>query len=565
MLKRLFRFKRLKTKILLSFSIIMVLVLILSGYNFFAIKQSNQEVNQILKEELPILQVSKDLSYNITERTALVRGFLLYRDNSFRQNFEDYQEQSAALEEEMLSLSNNKETEKLVEQTREWDTILQDVFAAYDNDNEDEAMHIMTTQVKPRAEKLIRDLNEMSSNQDTVIEDTGETVITSGHTVWLAGAIMSILIIIIGITVALLTSRNITKPITKVMDRMKAIASRDLRHEQLDIQSNDEIGQLVEAANQMNDNTRELLQNINSVSETVSNQSSKVTQSADEVKQGSEQIASTMEEIASSSETQATHVQTLSSNASLFTSNVQEANAQGEHMEQTSNQVLQMTEDGTRLMEDSVQQMKNVDQVVQYSVEKIQKLDTESQKISNLVTVIHDIAEQTNLLALNAAIEAARAGEHGQGFAVVADEVRKLAEQVANSVTDITEIVKTIQTETSGVVESLENGYSEVQKGTNQIQTTGQTFNQINQAMEKMANSIDTVANHLSSMASNSQKMTSSIEEIATSAEEAASDVEEASASAQQTNRSMEEVSASSDELAKLSDELHNLVRKFKL
>ncbi|WP_164667702.1 methyl-accepting chemotaxis protein [Virgibacillus doumboii] len=372
-------------------------------------------------------------------------------------------------------------------------------------------------------------------------------------------------VLIIAIVVSLFITRIITNPLKIVMERMKLITSGDLSQEPLKTKSNDEIGQLVKATNDMNSGMRDLLHQINEVSETVSSQSEELTQSANEVKAGSEQIAVTMQELAFGSETQANTSSELSSVMSTFAQRVEQANENGERIEHSSDVVLGMTDEGSQLMDTSIEQMAKINQIVKDAVQKVQGLDTQSQEISKLVSVINDIAEQTNLLALNAAIEAARAGEHGKGFAVVADEVRKLAEQVSESVTDITGIVSNIQNETSVVTESLQDGYTEVENGTIQIKSTGEKFDGINNAVAEVVTSIKTVSENLSDIAASSQQMNSSIQEIAAVSEESAAGIEQTSASSQQTTSSMEEVAASSDDLAKLAETLNRLVRQFKL
>lgn len=371
--------------------------------------------------------------------------------------------------------------------------------------------------------------------------------------------------LIVGIFIIWMFANSIARPINKVSEHMNHLANGDLTQPQLNLKSKDETGKLANAMNHMQIKLKDIIANVSSTSEKLTSHSEELTQSANEVKVGSEQVATTMQELASGSESQANSASELSSVMGTFTSKVQEANTKGESIQQSSSEVLGMTREGSQLMQSSTDQMAKIDQIVQEAVKKVQGLDTQSKEISKLVSVIKGIAEQTNLLALNAAIEAARAGEHGKGFAVVADEVRKLAEQVSVSVTDITGIVGNIQNESSTVAVSLQDGYKEVEQGTSQIKSTGETFNRISTAVTEMVDSVKSVSANLSDIATNSEEMNASIEEIASISEESAAGIEQTSASSQQTSGSMEEVAESSGQLANLAEELNELVGQFKL
>lgn len=377
--------------------------------------------------------------------------------------------------------------------------------------------------------------------------------------------IVLLLSIVIGIVIIWVFSNKIANPISLVSERMVYLANGDLTQETINIKSKDETGQLARAMNEMQEKLKKMILNIANASETITSQSEELTQSSNEVKIAAEQVATTMEEIAKGSESQANSVTDLASAMQIYAQEVENANENGELIQESSKEVLKITDEGSQLMDSSKRQMDKINQIVHDVVEKVEGLDIQTQEISKLVAIIQDIADQTNLLALNAAIEAARAGEHGSGFAVVADEVRKLAEQVSESVTDITSIVANVQGESSNVTKALIDGYKEVEQGANEIEATSEKFIGINNAVTEMVNNIESISSSLMSIVANNQEMNSTIEDIAAISEESAAGVEQTSASTQQTSAAMEEVSANTTELANLAIELNDLIQQFKI
>lgn len=371
--------------------------------------------------------------------------------------------------------------------------------------------------------------------------------------------------IIIGILVIWQYASSMAKPINRVVQAMERFAEGDLTQESMSIRSKDEIGKLANAMNQMQSKLKDMIHNIAQASDLITTSSKELSQSANEVNMGAEQVAITMNELASGAEGQAHHSNELTSLMERFTADLRETNQYGEHIHQSSFEVLGLTNEGSQLMTSSNSQMKKIDSIVQNAVEKVKKLDAQAQEISKLVVVIKDIANQTNLLALNAAIEAARAGEHGKGFAVVADEVRKLAEQVGYSVNDITTIVANIQQDFDVVTSSLEDGYQEVKEGTTQIKATSETFTTISDSINDVVESVQLISKNLSKVTEDGQKMNSAIQEIAAVAEESAAGVEQTTATTEQTSSSMEVMAGKSAQLSTLAIELKTLVAQFKL
>ncbi|MFC5592100.1 methyl-accepting chemotaxis protein [Sporosarcina soli] len=558
-------FKRIKSKLILSFSIVVLLVIGLGVYNLISVKNSNNMAEGIVNQEVPLLVADQKLATTMANRLAAVRAYVLFGNPNYKEQFHEYTEMGKQYQAEAEALETSKEFNQLIVETVMWrEAIISEVFEEYDKGNKDVALRNLE-KLAEDGTALINGYEGIASAREQITNEQGRNIISNGESTFKMVALVTVIVVIISMVAAVLVSSIISNPIIRVMERMQLVAAGDLSHEPLAVHTRDEVGQLIVATNEMSANTRELLHKINSVSTTVTAQSEELTQSSNEVNAASEQVAATMQELAYGIENEAQSAADLATIMEVFTTKVEEANVKGDSIQRASQQVLGKTAEGTQLMEISTDQMNKIDTIVHDAVLKIKGLDTQTQEISKLVVVIKEIADQTNLLALNAAIEAARAGEHGKGFAVVAEEVKKLAEQVAISVTDITGIVDTIQSESSMVTISLEDGYTEVQRGTEQLQVTSNTFTEIRNSVNDVVNNISIISENLSDISASSEEMSGSVEEIAAISEQSAAGVQETAASMQQTSSSMEEVAGSSAQLAQLAEELNGLVQQFKI
>jgi methyl-accepting chemotaxis protein len=564
-LSKLLNFKSIRIKLLAGYFTIIALIAILGINSYVTTKEINDNTKDIIEKDIIVLESGEEFKFLISQRIAVARAYLMTGDVAFKDMFTQFTEDSEVAKAEILAVDNSKEIAALFEANDQWAELMgSEVLASYQAGNTEEAVLTMVNVADPAVREQIESLSTMIEQKAQTIDKNGHKIIARGQNSLRLAVLLSGAAVIMSVVIAFVLSNEISSKIKLIKERMGLIANGMLNVEPIEIAGRDELAELAIATNTMHEQLTAIVVNILDSSEQLAGHSKELTQSANEVKIGSEQVALTMQELATGSEAQASNASALANVMETFNEEFKAVNENSLIIADASRKVIDQSNESELLMNVSSQQMDKIETIMKQAVSKMQSLEFQTQEITTLVRLIQNIADQTNLLALNAAIEAARAGEHGRGFAVVADEVRKLSEQVAVSVKDITGFVGKIQSESRDVSVSLEQGYTEVKAGAEQIQRTTDMLNEMESSLNDMIQNILLVSDKMSSLTENTASMSVAIEEIASISQESAAGVEETSAATQQINSSMEEVSINSEQISGLAEMLHAIVNHFK-
>ena len=318
-------------------------------------------------------------------------------------------------------------------------------------------------------------------------------------------------------------ARSLGARMNRSVSFVQKIAEGDLTITSPEHGREDELGQLIAAMGGMRDQLHAMVSQIQEVTASLAT-------GADDVAQSSGRIAKAATEQRGESAQVASALEEMIATAREVARNCHEASV---HADQTG----EMANQSCRNVEGVAGEVRALAEEAQRNAEAVGELGERTRQIGQIVNLIEEIAGQTNLLALNAAIEAARAGEHGRGFAVVAGEVRRLAERTTTATKEITDAVRTIQTETGMVVESIQQTTGRVAKSVEgadaaaqSLQVLGSSATEVRQRIDQIAHSSEEqthasglVGESMSSMAASIATSSEGAEEAARTAEELAS------------------------------------------
>jgi methyl-accepting chemotaxis protein len=539
-------------KLCLGFGVVLSFLVFSSAMGYLKARRISRSEENTFGVSLPsqkaAIQLQRDLNQTqVKGRQTILAGSQPARLTETRKLFEDtwtdVAKDMAELDELAPKWEDPENRERLKEVKKQLIVLrgVQDdaitLAASGKKDALAEAGNLSADRATPVNRAMKKSLGSMADSLDKLVDENRDELRANNRALSVTMALTTLLALGAGVVVAIVLSRRISRATRSVLARAEAIATGDLTRDDLQIDSQDELGDLAAATNKMSANLKRMIMAISensvqvaSASEELSSSATLQAQGADSQKDQTAQIAAAMQEMAST-------VQQVSENCARAT--------------EAAHRAAETAREGGVVVEQALTQMRAIAESVGGTAKKIGELGKSSDQIGRVAAVIDDIADQTNLLALNAAIEAARAGEQGRGFAVVADEVRKLAERTTTATKEIAEMIGTIQAGTKGAVKAMEIGSQHVQEGVTSTARAGESLQQIIRMSEEvgsMISQIDTAASQQSQATADVNQTMDRIAQV----------VKESAVAAQESAKACQD-------LSELAMALQNMVGSFKL
>ncbi len=277
----------------------------------------------------------------------------------------------------------------------------------------------------------------------------------------------------------------------------------------------------------------------------------RIIDSADKVQKCSQDIQTDMQRLSHDATSQVAAADQVASATTELSHTVIDIAQNSSNIAESATETMGVAQEGARIVESTVDEVQEIAKTMNESSLLMTSLGERSNQIGEIIGVINDIADQTNLLALNAAIEAARAGEQGRGFAVVADEVRKLAERTSKATSEISEMITSMQDETSAAIMSMTESIQKVDTGTSLSRQAGEALKKILERVTDLHSKVLHIA--------------AATEEMSTTVEVITMDIGGIAKTSQETSKSASKTTEESKSLAQLSDDLKAIISHFKI
>ncbi|WP_251127409.1 methyl-accepting chemotaxis protein [Exiguobacterium sp. s63] len=545
-----------------------VALVMVGALGSYQLRQSTAAYDRVLSDGMQEMLLAENLSLAVTDAERYLNYYMLVANPKTLISLQSTQEQRDELMGELKASSTDDKILSWLGDLEKFNELLdREMNRAIElRQQQDEIGYktVLNTSVTPTTDRVRMTVTDLVEYKGELLASETKAVQADAESSILWMLIISVGGVVIGILSLLALQRLFLKPINRLGRQARIMAEGDLTGEDIEVASNDELGDLVTAFNEMKRNLVGLIRRVGEASDKVTAYSEELYASTDHVATTTQGVSRLFEEmnVAAQGSSKRAEEGTIGVNQAVVGLNQIAAASQGVN-EQTIH-TLEAANGGLetiQLAEERMQEIRRANELTEQMVTRLSNQSLEIEKITRSITAI---TEQTNLLALNAAIEAARAGEHGKGFAVVAAEVRKLAEESKQSAIQIQTVVRDIQRDTKQVESAFEESSVHVENGVSQMGEVAEAFREIVSVIEETSRQMSEIAAATEEVSANTTEVAVSVEDMSTNAVSTQRSVEEAGANVEEQLAAIQEINGIAETMSHMSSELKDVVHVFK-
>lgn len=524
-------------RLLTGSMIILVFVVLVGAVGLNSLSNVNHEVESLSKYHLPSIQITDNLKSHIANFRVAELQYIYSPDAQSRMKYmgemKSWREKIENDRQAYENLINNGKKKRQVEIygqfILDYDQYIQihmQVMKLGEAGKFSQALALIrgnSQQAYLAANASLDELVALNKQQVAISQRKAQRISKLAK-VWLL-AILVIALLSVVVTVVVMT-RSITRPINRLTTAARSISGGDLTAA-LEQSSNDEIGLLAAAFDNMVGHLRNIITQVQEITSTIRHSSAVLSAKAVDSARITDDVNSLIHQIALEADNQSKEINSIAQMINQVSGEINDIANATQGVVMNSIKASQLTQAGQQAIEKVKNQMADIKEAVDMISAAIDDVKEHSNQIGQITAVITGIAEQTNLLALNVAIEAARAGEHGRGFAVVSEEVRKLAEESGKAAKEITMLIDSISRATDNAIIAMSAGTSKVDQGVGLTDTAFDSFRLITSEIEQTSSQIENVSASIQQLTSLSFEIAGIVDSIGKSSAQTAAITED--------------------------------------